>query len=86
MPFRYACLIHDIGGGLGVLAPASPLPMQACEVLEGCVIELPQFGAVTVNLLVRHVVARNGHGPPILQSGCEFVELQRGVQDHLLNT
>lgn len=84
-PMWHEATIRDIGGGgLAVLAPASALPMQAGEVLEGCVIELPQSGPVTVNLLVRHVVARSGHGPPILQAGCEFVDLQRGVQDQLL--
>lgn len=77
--------IRDIGGGgLAVLSPANAVPLAVGEVLEGCVIDLPFLEPVTVNLLVRHVVARDGHGPAVLQAGCEFVGLPASTQDKLL--
>lgn len=77
--------IRDIGGGgLAMLSPAGAVSLVAGETLEGCVIDLPFLEPVTVNLLVRHVVARDGHGPPVLQAGCEFVGLPAATQDKLL--
>ncbi|KQY52228.1 flagellar brake protein [Lysobacter sp. Root494] len=77
--------IRDIGGGgLAMLSPANAVPLVVGETLEGCVIDLPFLEPVTVNLLVRHVVARDGHGPPVLQAGCEFVGLPLATQDKLL--
>jgi len=77
--------IRDIGGGgLAMLSPAHAVPLAVGETLEGCVIDLPFLEPVTVNLLVRHVVARDSHGPPVLQAGCEFVGLPPAIQDKLL--
>ena len=77
--------IRDIGGGgLAVLSPANAVPLVIGETLEGCVIDLPFLEPVTVNLLVRHVVAREGHGPKVVQAGCEFVGLPLATQDKLL--
>ncbi len=74
--------IRDVGGGgLALLVPEGALPLALGEVLEGCVIELPQLGTVCVDLLVRHLVKRER--PPGLQAGCEFVGLPAAAQDKL---
>jgi flagellar brake protein len=76
--------IRDIGGGgLAVLAPDQAVTFVVGDVLPDCVIELPNFGKVTVNLRVRHVVAQKQHGRDAWQAGCEFVDLPAGMQDTL---
>ena len=76
--------IRDIGGGgVAMLVSADAIKLTVGDILEGCVIELPQAERMTVTLLVRHLFARTGHGPPVLQAGCEFLELPRVAQDKL---
>lgn len=76
--------IRDIGGGgLAVLAPLEAVTFVIGDLLPGCVIELPGFGKVVVNLRVRHVVSRKQRGKDAWQAGCEFVDLPVGTQDRL---
>jgi hypothetical protein len=76
--------IGDIGGGgLALLMRADAMPLAVGDVLEGCQVHLPQCEPVAIDLVVRHVVARCGHGPPVVQAGCEFVDLPRALQDRL---
>jgi c-di-GMP-binding flagellar brake protein YcgR len=76
--------IRDIGGGgLAMLAPHEAVTFTIGDVLADCVIELPDFGKVMVNLRVRHVVARKQRGKDAWQAGCEFVDLPAGTQDKL---
>lgn len=76
--------ILDIGGGgAAMLVRDDGLPFTVGDVLAGCMIDLPQGPPVTVNLLVRHIVARAGPGPSAWQAGCEFVDLPTPVQDRL---
>jgi len=84
-PMWIEATIRDIGGGgLAMLSPANAISLVEGQTLEGCIIDLPFLEPVTVNLLVRHVVAREGHGPPVRQAGCEFIGLPPAIQDKLL--
>jgi c-di-GMP-binding flagellar brake protein YcgR len=66
-----------------MLAPHEAVTFTIGDVLADCVIELPDFGKVMVNLRVRHVVARKQRGKDAWQAGCEFVDLPAGTQDKL---
>lgn len=76
--------IRDIGGGgLAVLVTDGLLEVVAGDVLRGCVIELPEIGAVEVTLRVRHVRHLRQHGRDIRHAGCEFVQLPAATQTKL---
>jgi len=92
VPQRSACgetrcveaTIRDIGGGgLAVLAPSQAIAFNVGDVFEGCRIDLPELGQVTVDLCVRHVIARSQRGQDSLQAGCEFIGLKRATEDKL---
>ena len=76
--------IRDIGGGgLAVLAPDDALALAPGDLLPGCVIELPELGAVEVTLRVRHIRQVHQRGKDIRQAGCEFVDLSATAQSKL---
>ena len=76
--------IRDIGGGgLAVLVTDGLLEVVTGDVLRGCMIELPEIGAVEVTLRVRHVRRVHQHGKDIRHAGCEFVQLPAATQTKL---
>lgn len=79
-----AATIRDIGGGgLAMLATDDNLVMNPGDLLQGCVIELPQLGPVEVTLRIRHVVLVQQRGKQVRQAGCEFVDLRPAAQTKL---
>lgn len=76
--------IRDIGGGgLAVLVTNAALALEPGDLLPGCMIELPELGAVEVTLHVRHVRQVRQRGTNVRHAGCEFVDLPAAAQARL---
>ena len=76
--------IRDIGGGgLAVLAADAGLQLARGDVLDGCVIELPEIGPLEVTLRVCHIQQLQQRGKLVLQAGCEFIDLPPATQSKL---
>lgn len=76
--------IRDIGGGgLAILVADDGLALATGDLLPGCVIELPELGAVEVTLRVCHVLPVRQCGKDVRQAGCEFVDLPAATETKL---
>jgi c-di-GMP-binding flagellar brake protein YcgR len=63
-------------GGLGLVAPAGSTVLEIREALSDCLIDLPEFGALTVNLEVRNMrPQRLRDGGEAQRIGCAFMGL-----------
>mgnify|MGYP002713138180 CR=1 FL=1 len=63
-------------GGIGLIAPSAGVGLELRETLADCIIELPEFGTLSVNLQVRNMRGhRQSNGEQAQRIGCAFVGL-----------
>ena len=72
MPFE-AAIVDISDGGIGFLAYPPDIVLEPGTVLRGCRIELPDGGAFTVDLEVRHSQPVTIGQRRVMRSGCRFV-------------
>ena len=82
----HQAFIDDIsGGGLSLLTMESEgPPLQAGDVLNGCLIDLEPIGPIRVTLRVQHVGAVQLEGTRVLRAGCQFVDLPPAAESRLM--
>ncbi|QSX77845.1 flagellar brake protein [Agrilutibacter solisilvae] len=76
--------IRDIGGGgLAVLVPESAMRLEVGEILRGCRLEVPDGGALEVDLEICHLREVTQRAASVQQAGCRFVDLSESAQSKL---
>jgi c-di-GMP-binding flagellar brake protein YcgR len=70
------------GGGVAVAVPPDEMELVPGMEFDGCRINLPDFGPVTVRVRVRNLFRlTNRNGVEVMRAGCEFVDLPNSANN-----
>lgn len=70
------------GGGMAIIAPPEDMDFIPGMEFDGCRVNLPEFGPVSVRMRVRNVFRlTNRNGVEVLRVGCEFVDLPNSANN-----